>query len=168
MENGIIKHKGKIWVGNNSLAQQHVLQALHNSGLGGHSVITATLSRIKQLFSWLKMKETVHSFVQSCEIYQQGKVEHVKLPGLLSPLPVPDHAWEVVSLDFIEGLPVSNGYNTILVVIDKFTKYGHFIPLKHPFTALQIAQLYISQYRLHGLPRAIISDKDRIFTSNIW
>jgi hypothetical protein len=108
----------------------------------------------------------VQQFVQQCEICQQAKVEHTKLPGLLQPLPVPVHAWEVISLDFVEGLPTSDRYNAILVVVDKFSKYGHFIPLHHPFTAIQIAKLFLDNiYKLHGLPKAIISDRDPIFTS---
>jgi hypothetical protein len=75
----------------------------------------------------------------------------------------------VVSLDFIEGLPRSNHHNVILVVIDKFSKYGHFIPMAHPFAALQVAQLYFNQmYHLHGLPQVIISDRDHIFMSSLW
>jgi hypothetical protein len=69
----------------------------------------------------------------------------------------------------VEGLPKSDQYNAILVVVDKFSKYGHFIPLHHPFTAMQIAKLYLDNvYRYHGLPQAIISDRDPIFTSNVW
>ena len=72
-------------------------------------------------------------------------------------------------MDFIEGLPLSSKQNVILVVIDKFTKYAHFMALAHPFTALQVAQLYLNTvYKLHGLPEAIISDQDRIFTSSVW
>jgi transposase InsO family protein len=72
-------------------------------------------------------------------------------------------------LDFIEGLPKSHGFDSILVVIDKFTKYGHFLPLVHPFTALSVAQAYFQNvYKLHGLPEAIISDRDRVFTSKLW
>ena len=57
----------------------------------------------------------------------------------------------------------------ILVVIDKFTKYGHFIPFAHPFTAMQVAQVFMNQvYRLHGLPNFIISDRDKVFTSLLW
>jgi len=75
----------------------------------------------------------------------------------------------MVSLDFIEGLPKSGRNDTILVVIDKFTKYAHFLALAHPYTALSIAQLYFNNvYKLHGLPSAIISDRDRIFTSALW
>lgn len=64
---------------------------------------------------------------------------------------------------------MSQKYDTILVVIDKYTKYGHFIPLAHPFLALTVAQAYLdSVYKLHGLPKGIILDGDMIFTSAIW
>lgn len=166
---GIIKFHGRVWVGSNQLAQQHILQALHASGIGGHSGIQATYHRVKSLFAWPKLKETVTQFVQACTVCQQAKVEHVRLPGLLQPLPVPDRAWKVVSLDFIEGLPKSQGYDTILVVIDKFSKYSHFLPLAHPFSALSVAHLYFNNvYKLHGLPEALLSDRDRIFTSTLW
>jgi transposase InsO family protein len=91
----------------------------------------------------------------------------VKYPGLLQPLATP--AWQVVSLDFVEGLPLSHGYNCILVVVDLFSKFGHFIAVKHPFTALSIAKIFMTNvYRLHGLPSALVSDRDRIFTSTLW
>jgi hypothetical protein len=96
-------------------------------------------------------------------------VEHIRTLGPLQPLLVPTQAWQIVSLDFIEGLPTSDHYNAILVVIDKFSKYGHFIPLHHPFTATQIAKLFLDHvYKLHGLPQTIISNRDPVFTSNVW
>ena len=56
-----------------------------------------------------------------------------------------------------------------MVVVDKFSKYAHFLPLSHPFTALQVAQLYLNHiYKLHGLPTAIISDRDKVITSQVW
>jgi transposase InsO family protein len=72
-------------------------------------------------------------------------------------------------MDFVEGLPLSAGKNCVMVVVDKFSKYSHFVPLKHPFSAASVAQVFMQQiYRLHGLPVVIISDRDRIFTSQLW
>jgi len=169
LTNGIIKFKGRVWVGNNTLAQNHILQTLHDSAIGGHSGFPATYHRVKQLFAWPKMKQFIRDYVRSCTTCQQAKPEHVKSPGLLQPLPIPDQAWSIACMDFVEGLPSSRGYTVIMVIVDKLSKYAHFLPLAHPFTALQVAQLYFDQiYRLHGLPKAIISDRDKIFTSIIW
>jgi hypothetical protein len=122
---------------------------------------------VKSLFAWPKLKASVTAYVQACDICQQAKGDHVRYPGLLQPLPVFDKAWKVVSLDFIEGLPKSQGHDAILVVIDKFSKYAHFLPLANPFTALTVAKLYFNNvYKLHGLSEALISD--RIFTSKLW
>lgn len=169
LHNGVLKYKGRVWVGNNKIAQIHILVALHDSGLGGHSGVSATYTRVKQFFAWPGLKQTVQEFVKQCQICQQAKTERIKTLGLLQPLPILDQAWEIISLDFIEGLPPSDSFNALLVVIDKFTKYGHFIPIKHPFTALQIAQVFMNNvYKLHGLPKTIISDRDRVFTSAVW
>lgn len=111
----------------------------------------------------------MHDYVQGCEICQQAKTEHCKSPGLLQPFPVPLQAWTTVSLDFIEGLPKSGGYDTIMVVVDKFTKFAKFIPLSHPFTALTVTQAFIQHiYDMFGMPSMIISDRDRVFTSALW
>ena len=92
--------------------------------------------------------------------------ERVKYPGLLEPLPTPNGAWKMVTMDFIEGLPPSGSANSIMVVVDKFTKYAHCIPLHHPFTATKVATTYIDNVsKLHSLPETMISDHDPIFTS---
>lgn len=124
---------------------------------------------MKQIFAWRGMKTAVQNFVKTCQICQQVKPDRVKLPGKLQPLPVPSATWKIASMDFVEGLPMSGAANCILVVVDSFTKYGHFIPLKHPFSAFGVAKLFMQHiYRLHGLPKSIISDRDRIFTSHFW
>jgi hypothetical protein len=72
-------------------------------------------------------------------------------------------------MDFIEGLPLSDNANVILVIVDRLTKYAHFLPLKHPYTAATVAKLYLDNIvKLHGVPLSIISDRDKIFTSAFW
>ena len=78
-------------------------------------------------------------------------------------------AWRDLYMDFIEGLPKSEGYSVILVMVDRFTKYAHFIPIKHLYTAATIAKaVFDNVIKLHGLPRTIVSDHDKSFTSAFW
>lgn len=149
--------------------QQKVLEVLHSGSTGGHSGAEATYHRVKQLFAWPQLKQSVHSFFSQCAVCKQAKYDRSAYPGLLAPLPIPTGAWQTVSLDFIEGLPKSSRFDSILVVVDKLSKYAHFVPLTHPYTAFQIALVYITNiYKLHGLPKALISNRDRIFTSQVW
>ena len=72
-------------------------------------------------------------------------------------------------MDFIEGLLKSEGYSVILVVVDRLTKFAHFIPVKHPYSAASIAQLFMDNVvKLHGLPNSIVSNRDTIFISHFW
>lgn len=72
-------------------------------------------------------------------------------------------------MDFIEKQPVSEAHDTIMVVVDRLTKFATFILLAHPISAISVAQLFLDQiYKLHGLPEAIVSDRDKIFTSAFW
>nr|CAH67280.1 OSIGBa0111L12.7 [Oryza sativa] len=169
LHKGLLKHKGRVWVGNNSSMQQQIISALHDSPMGGHLGFLVAYHRIKSLFSWPHMKDTIQQQLNACSICLQSKPDRAKYPGLLQPLPVPDGAWQIISMDFIEGLPRSNKQDCILVVVDKFSKYAHFMTLSHPFSAMDVAKVFmLNVYELHGLPQAIISDRDKIFTSTLW
>jgi hypothetical protein len=75
----------------------------------------------------------------------------------------------MATTDFIDGLPQSRQYNCILVIVDKLSKYAHFIPLAHPYTANKVANLFVNYVcRLHGMPQSIVSDRDPVFTSTFW
>ncbi|XP_066314427.1 uncharacterized protein [Miscanthus floridulus] len=121
LHHGVIRYSGHIWVGNNQQLQQNIISALHDSALGGHSGFLVTYSRIKKLFCWHGMKQSIKAFVAACSVCHQAKPDRVRYPGLLSPLPVPAEAWQMVSMDFIDGLPPSGHANCIMVVVDKLT-----------------------------------------------
>jgi hypothetical protein len=104
--------------------------------------------RGKRLFYWPRIKSDGESFVKQCQVCQQAKGEHCRYPSLLQPLPIPDNAWQDISMDFIEGLPKSKGFNVILVVVDRLTKYAYFIPLTHPFTTALVAKVFFHQHLL--------------------
>lgn len=135
LQNGVIRYNDRVWVGDNKELQLHIIQALHSSALGGHSSFPVTYIKFRMLFAWKGMKKDIKAFVSSYTIYVQAKPDSVQYPGLLSPLPVPSESWQIISMDFIEGLPHSGSANCILVVVDRFSKFAHFLPLLHPFTA---------------------------------
>ena len=169
LDNGVIRYHGKLWIGENTALQTKVIAALHSSAIGGHSGAFATYQRIKQLFHWKGMKQHVESFVQQCEICQKAKHLNTHPAGKLQSLPIPAGAWQDMLMDFIEGLPKSEGYEVIMVVVDRLTKYAHFLPLKHPYTTAGVARIFLDTVvKLHGFPQSIVSDRDRIFLSTFW
>ena len=111
----------------------------------------------------------ITKFVAECNVCQRCKYQATSPAGLLQPLPIPQAVWEDISLDFISGLPKVRGVDTILVVVDRLTKYGHFLLVKHPYTAKTIAELFAKEIvRLHGIPSSIVSDRDPTFMSHFW
>jgi hypothetical protein len=89
---------------------------------------------------------------------------------LLQPLPIPEWKWEVVTMDFITGLPIiGKQHDSIMLVVDKLTKFAHFIPLKITHKATYFADIFIKEVaRLHGITKTIVSDRVPKFTSNFW
>lgn len=164
---GVLRYKSRVVVGGDSDLRSTILAEIHNSAYGGYLGVQGTYLRLKGSFYWPGMKSAVTKLVQACDICQRNKSSSGGLPGLLQPLPIPHTAWTHISMDFVEGLPKSAGKNVILVVIDRFTKYGHFIALSHPYSAEMVAQLFLDTiYKLHGPPISIISDRDKFLLAN--
>jgi len=112
------------------------------------------------------MKRTVTDFVTACHVCQQSKYLASSPQGLLQPLPIPAIVWKKISMDFIIRLPKSNGFDAILVVVDRLSKYGHFIPLKHLYSTKSVVDIFVKEVvRLHGTPTSIVSDRDPLFMS---
>lgn len=72
-------------------------------------------------------------------------------------------------MDSIEWLRIAHNYNVIMVAIDRFTKFGHFVPLSHLYIAAIVAILLMNNvFKLHGLPKSIVSNKNLVFVSSFW
>lgn len=116
------------------------------------------------------MEEDVRGFVTSCSVCAQGKSSHRPPAGPLRPLPVLSRPWSHVALDFITGLPPSDGNTiTIVTIVDRFPKAVHFVPLAKLPTASETAQLLVQHvFRLHVIPSNLVSDHGPQFTSRVW
>lgn len=146
-----------------------LLEQFHASPIGGHEGVLKTHKRLISEVYWKGLRKDVVEYVKSCQVCQQNKYSTLSPAGLLAPLPIPSQIWANISLDFIEGLPISKGFDVILVVVDRLSIYGHFLALKHLFTARSVAALFLQEVvRLHGFSETKVSNRDKIFVSHFW
>ncbi|XP_052486478.1 uncharacterized protein LOC105767319 [Gossypium raimondii] len=165
----MLRRKGKVVVGNDPNLRKESFDYFHSGPTRGHSGVHAMRHRLSRLVYWKGLSKDVKMWIRECSICQKCKADLFASPRLLQPLPIPYRASEAISMDFVEGLPKSQGKNVILVVVDRLTKYCHFLAFVHPFTALTVAQDYMRHiYKQHGAPKSIISDCDKIFVNTFW
>ena len=107
--------------------------------------------------------------VRECSICQQNKSEHIHPVGLLRPLPILEQKWQSISMDFITRLPKVQGRDCLYVVVDRLTKFAHFFAISSYYSTAQVAELFFREvFRLHELPKTIVSDQDSRFTGAFW
>ena len=107
--------------------------------------------------------------MEECSTCQQNKAEHTHPVGLLQPLPIPKGKWESISMEFVTGLPKFQGSDFIYVVVDRLTKFAHFFAIPSDYSRAQVVEVFFREvFRLHGLPRTIVSDKDNQFMGDFW
>ena len=147
-----------------------ILYEAHDTVTSGHLGIDKTLEQVTRNFYWPKMARNIRKYVKSCDECQRNKVVNQLPVGQLQPLEYPQQRWEQVTMDFIVSLPPTpRNHDAIFVVVDRFSKRAYFIPTKTTVTAPGTAKLFFDNvFKDHGLPHAIISDRDPRFTSSFW
>ncbi|XP_035545952.1 uncharacterized protein LOC118348436 [Juglans regia] len=166
---GLLLFKDKVVIPDDRALREKLLHEIHDTKMGGHSGVLRTCKRLRQQFYWPGMHKSLQEYIKACEVCQKVKTETLNPAGLLQPLPIPCRVWDDISLDFIEGLPISQGKDTIMVVVDRLSKSAHFLTLTHPFTAKTVADKFVEGIvKLHGMPQSVISDRDPIFISKFW
>uniref|UniRef100_A0A8I7BBU6 Reverse transcriptase n=1 Tax=Hordeum vulgare subsp. vulgare TaxID=112509 RepID=A0A8I7BBU6_HORVV len=166
LDKGLLLHGRRIFVPNHGDLRHQVLTLAHSAG---HEGMQKTLHRLRADFYIPGDGAMFRDRVRSCVTCQRNKTETLRPASILQPLDVPSQVWADISIDFIEGLPKMGGKSVILTVVDRFSKYAHFIALGHPYTAASVARAFFDGIvRLHGFPSSIVSDRDPMFTGHVW
>ena len=170
VENGFLKRKGKICVPSARELRKKVMPDSHDAPCARHPGVDKTTQLVRRTFWWPKLATDVRQYVQECFQCQVNKAKRVKPPSLLMPLQIPESNWKSISLDSLVKLPRTRRQkDTILVVVDRFSKMAHFIATRKSVEAPQVTNLSIDHvFRLHGLPTSIVLDRDVRFTGHFW
>ncbi|WVZ76145.1 hypothetical protein U9M48_024143 [Paspalum notatum var. saurae] len=155
-----------VWYGDTICApnirsiRELILKEAHETAYSIHPGSEKIYQDLKQKFWWYGMKCEVAEYVALCD----------KPARLLRPLKIPEWKWEEIGMDFIVGLPrTQGGFDSIWVVVDRLTKSAHFISVKTTYSGAKLVELYMSRIVcLHGVPKKIVSDRGTQFTSHFW
>ncbi|WVZ76506.1 LOW QUALITY PROTEIN: hypothetical protein U9M48_024481 [Paspalum notatum var. saurae] len=152
-EEGVLWFENRLLVPKDMELRKKILDEAHTSMFTLHPGSNQMYQDLKQKFWWTRMKQEIAKYVSECDMCQRVKADHLKPAGMLQPLAVPAWKWEDIHMDFIMGLPrTPKRYDSIWVIIDRFTKSAHFIPI----------------VSLHGVRQTITSDRGSLFVSRFW
>ena len=166
---GFLLFENKIYVPDHGDLRLRVLHARHDSTLAGHPGIARTHELVSRDYYWVGMRTFIEDYIAGCMTCLRNKPVHRQPFGHLHSLPVPKAPFEDITMDFIEKLPQSGPYDSILVIVDRLTKYSIFIATSTTLTAEGLSDLYISHvFSRHGLPKSIVCDRGAKFTSHFW
>nr|GEW80356.1 RNA-directed DNA polymerase [Tanacetum cinerariifolium] len=167
-QEGFLFHGNRLCIPDCSLRLE-ILNETHEGGLGGHFGRNKTVALLKDRFFWPKMMKDVNHYILRCRICHLAKSTSQNT-GLYTPLPVLSAPWEDVSMDFVMGLPQTQRKNdSIMVVVDRFSKMAHFMPCSKTMDATNVDDLYFKEVvKLHGISKTITSDRDPKFVGNFW
>ncbi|KZV54874.1 hypothetical protein F511_37192, partial [Dorcoceras hygrometricum] len=161
LEDGLLYTQGRrLYVPKWEDLRKDLIRECHDTKWAGHPGQKHTRDLLESPYFWPQMRDQVELYVKTCLVCQQDKVENKQPAGLLEPLPASEHPWDSITLDFISSLPKSDGFGSIMVMIDRFSKYGTFIPRPKDCTTEEAARLFFKNVvKYWGLPKHIRSDR---------
>lgn len=168
-DKGRLLYRGNLYVPDYDPLKLQILKLYHDAPSAGHPGREKTFELISRDYYWPRMRDYIGRYVRNCHTCRRSKPNtHGKL-GVLRPLPIPEQPWQEVSMDFVTGLPESEGYDAIMVIVDRLTKMRHLLPCNTTVNAEDVAQLYLRNvWKLHGLPTHVTSDRGTQFTARFW
>ena len=166
---GKLVYRGKFYVPNYDPLKLKILELCHDNPSAGHPGREKTFELVSREYYWPSMRKYVAQYVRNCHTCQRSKQNNHAKFGVLRPLPIAQQPWQEVSMDFVTGLPESEGFNAVMVVVDRLTKLRHLIPCTTTTSSEDVAKLYLRNvWKLHGLPKYITSDRGTQFTAKFW
>jgi hypothetical protein len=149
--------------------QTLLIQTAHDSVEGGHPGKNSLFELLSRDYWWRSLHYDVKMFVRACSNCSRNNTSRLRYQGALKPLPLPIQRWRDISVDFVGPLPEIDGYNCIMVVVDRLSKERHYIPCHTTLTAADLAKIFVREvWRLHGLPDSIVSDRGPQFIAEFW
>nr|GEW87086.1 reverse transcriptase domain-containing protein [Tanacetum cinerariifolium] len=162
--------KNRSWLPLFGNLRDMIMRESHKSKYSIHPGSDKMYQDLKKLYWWPNMKAIIEEYVGKCLTCSNVKAECQKPSGLLVQPEIPMWKWERITMDFVSKLlKTSNGHDTIWVIVDRLTKFAHFIPTRATGSMETLKRLYIKEIiSRHGVPISIISDRDSHFTSRLW
>jgi len=168
-DTGFLRFDNRMYVPDNTNLRLRVLQYHHDHVLAGHLSQNKTLELIRRHYTWPNIRDDVQKFCKSCITCMRSKPQRHRPYGSLQQLPIPERPWNSISMDFIEKLPFSSGFDTILVIVDRLSKQAIFIPTHDTITSAELARLFITHvFPKHGVPSHVTSDRSSEFVSHFF
>ena len=166
--NSIIYKEGKVYIPRDDELRTEIVRLHHNTPVGGHGGQWKTVELVTQNFWQPGVTKEVKRYIEECNVCQCNKNCIEQPAGKLMPNSIPEKPQIHISADFITKLLLAQGYDLILVVVDRLTKIVHFIPTTEKTTAEELARLFRdNMWKLHGLPESIISDRGPQFAAGL-
>ncbi|GJT52311.1 putative reverse transcriptase domain-containing protein [Tanacetum coccineum] len=167
---GALYYLDRIWVPLKGDVRTLIMDESYKSKYFVHPGADKMYYDLKDKYWWLGMKKAIGVYVSRCLTYLKVKAEHQRPSSLLQQPEIPEWKWEGIAMDFVTKLPrTSSGHDTIWVIVDRLTKFAHFLPMREDYKIDRLARLYLNEIvARHGVPISIISDRDSRFTSRFW